>query len=76
MLNVPLKKDSVWLNHNQMAELFDRNVMTVGRHVNNAIREKLAGLPLLQNLRQLPPSSKNYINYRPNLQIVGEIIDN
>ena len=25
-LNVPLKNDSVWLNRNQMAELFDRDV--------------------------------------------------
>lgn len=37
-LNVPLKNDSVWLNRNQMAELFDRDVKTIGKHINNAIR--------------------------------------
>ena len=46
-LNVPLKNDSVWLNRNQMAELFDRDVKTIGKHVNSAIREELAGLPVV-----------------------------
>ena len=46
-LNVPLKNDSVWLNRNQMAELFDRDVKTIGKHVNNAIREELTGLPVV-----------------------------
>ena len=41
-LNVPLKNDSVWLNRNQMAELFDRDVKTIGKHVNSAIREEWA----------------------------------
>ena len=57
-LNVPLKNDSVWLNRNQMAELFDRDVKTIGKHVNSAIREELAGLPVVANLRQLPLTAK------------------
>ena len=46
-LNVPLRNDSVWLNRNQMAELFDRDVKTIGKHVNNAIREELGGLSVV-----------------------------
>jgi hypothetical protein len=46
-LNVPLRNDSVWLNRNQMAELFDRDVKTIGKHVNNAIREELDGIPVV-----------------------------
>ena len=46
-LNVPLRNDSVWLNRNQMAELFDRDVKTIGKHVNNAIREELDGLSVV-----------------------------
>lgn len=37
-LNVPLRNDSVWLNRNQMAELFGRDVKTIGRHIGNALR--------------------------------------
>jgi len=40
-LNVPLRNDSVWLNCNQMAELFGRDVKTIGRHIANALREEL-----------------------------------
>lgn len=40
-LNVPLRNDSVWLNRNQMAELFGRDVKTIGRHIGNALREEI-----------------------------------
>ena len=39
-LKVSLKKESVWLNRNQLAELFDRDVKTIGKHINNVFREK------------------------------------
>ena len=41
-LEVQLKDDTVWLNRNQMALLFDRDVKTIGKHINNALREELA----------------------------------
>tara|TARA_R110002095_G_scaffold206127_3_gene189897 strand:+ start:2252 stop:3241 length:990 start_codon:yes stop_codon:yes gene_type:complete len=31
--------DTVWLNRLQLAELFDRDVKTIGKHVNNVFRE-------------------------------------
>jgi hypothetical protein len=31
-LNVSLKKETVWLNRNQIAKLFDRDVKTIGKH--------------------------------------------
>ena len=40
-LNVTIENDTVWLNRNQMAELFDRDVKTIGKHINNAVREEL-----------------------------------
>lgn len=40
-LNVPLRNDSVWLNRNQMAELFGRDVKTIGRHIGNALYEEV-----------------------------------
>ncbi|MFT7388618.1 MAG: death-on-curing family protein [Candidatus Endobugula sp.] len=32
--------DTVWLNRLQLAELFGRDVKTIGKHVNNVFREK------------------------------------
>ncbi len=40
-LPVEVKNETVWLNRNQMAELFDRDVKTIGKHINNALREEL-----------------------------------
>lgn len=40
-LTVPVNQEMVWLSRNQMAELFDRNIKTIGKHINNALREEL-----------------------------------
>ena len=40
-LSVPVEGDTVWLNRNQMADLFDRDVKTIGKHINNALKEEL-----------------------------------
>ena len=40
-LNVPVKDSTVWLNRNQLAELFERDVKTIGKHINNALKEEL-----------------------------------
>lgn len=60
-LNVPLKNDSVWLNRNQMAELFDRDVKTIGKHVNSANREELAGLPVVAKFATTAADGKTYM---------------
>lgn len=33
--------ETVWLNRNQLAQLFDRDVKTIGKHINNALKEEL-----------------------------------
>lgn len=42
-VSIPVKVDSetVWLNRNQMSELFGRDVKTIGKHINNALKEEL-----------------------------------
>ena len=40
-LSVSVDKGNVWLNRQQMAELFGRDVKTIGKHINNALREEL-----------------------------------
>jgi len=48
-LEVKLEQETVWLNRQQMAELFDRDVKTIGKHINNALREELAPGATLAN---------------------------
>ncbi|MBO4909682.1 MAG: virulence RhuM family protein [Lachnospiraceae bacterium] len=40
-LKVKVDCDTVWLNRNQMSELFGRDVKTIGKHINNALREEM-----------------------------------
>ena len=41
-LEVRVEQETVWLNRNQMAQLFGRDVKTIGKHINNALREELS----------------------------------
>ena len=44
-IEVLLKGETIWLNRQQISELFGRDVKTIGKHINNALREELSGLP-------------------------------
>ena len=46
-LNVKLENETVWLNRQQMAELFGRDYKTVSKHINNALHEELEGEPVV-----------------------------
>lgn len=35
-----LENETVWLNRQQLAELFDRDVKTIGKHINNALKKE------------------------------------
>ena len=57
-LEVHVQGDSVWLNRQQMALLFDRDVKTIGKHIKNALQEELkpvvANSAITQNLEENP----------------------
>ena len=40
-LEVNLKDETVWLNSEQMAQLFGRDYKTIRKHINNALKEEL-----------------------------------
>lgn len=48
-LEVRMNDETVWLNRNQIAQLFGRDVKTIGKHINNALREELNGLSVVAN---------------------------
>ena len=40
-LEVRVEDETVWLNRQQMAILFSRDIKTIGKHINNALKEEL-----------------------------------
>lgn len=40
-LDVKLENETVWLNRQQLSELFGRDIKTIGKHINNALKEEL-----------------------------------
>ena len=46
-IDVLVENDNVWLNRQQMSLLFDRDVKTIGKHINNALKEELALDPVV-----------------------------
>ncbi len=44
-LEVNLKDETVWLNRQQLSKLFNRDVKTIGKHINNALQEELKDIP-------------------------------
>ena len=43
-LEVRLQGETVWLNRQQLATLFGRDVKTIGKHIGNALEEEMAGM--------------------------------
>ena len=60
-LNVPLRNDSVWLNRNQMAELFGRDVKTIGRHIGNALHEEVDAESTVAKFATTAADGKTYM---------------
>ena len=44
-LEVRLDNETVWLNRQQIATLFDRDIKTIGKHITNALQEELSDIP-------------------------------
>ena len=63
-LEVLVESETVWLNRRQIALLFDRDIKTIGKHINNALKEELAIVPTVakfatvQNERQFSVVAK------------------
>ena len=40
-LRVEPQTETVWLNRHQMAQLFERDIKTIGKHIQTAMKEEL-----------------------------------
>ena len=60
-LEVNLKDETVWLNRQQMATLFNRDVKTIGKHINNALAEELADIPTVAKFATVQKEGERFV---------------
>ena len=60
-LEVNLKDETVWLNRQQLSKLFDRDIKTIGKHINNALNEELKGIPTVAKFETVQKEGKREI---------------
>ena len=68
-LNVSVNDNTVWLNRNQLAELFERDVKTIGKHINNALKEELYN-SVVANFATTASDGKTYQVEHYNLDMI------
>ncbi len=54
-LDVKLDGEMLWLNRQQLATLFGRDYKTISKHINNALKEELAGLEVVAKFANTTP---------------------
>ena len=60
-LEVRLKDETVWLNRQQIAQLFGRDVKTIGKHINNALNEELSDIPTVANFAIVQEEGQRWV---------------
>ena len=61
VLSVKIEDETVWLNRNQMALLFGRDVKTIGKHINNALTEELKSVPTVAFFATVQKEGSRYV---------------
>ena len=70
-LPVRIENDSVWLNRNQIAVLFERDIKTIGKHINNALKEELSELnSVVAKFATTATDNKKYMVEHYNLDVI------
>lgn len=72
-LDVRVENETVWLNRNQIALLFDRDVKTIGKHINNALKEELDGLSVVAKFATTASDGKTYQVEYYNIEMITSI---
>jgi len=66
-----LQDETVWLNRHQMAELFDRDIKTIGKHINNIFKEgELDKISVVANFATTADDGKTYQVEYYNLDVI------
>jgi len=67
---VRVEDETVWLNRQQMADLFSRDIKTIGKHINNALREELRSIPVIAKFATTATDGKTYQVEHYNLDMI------
>jgi len=69
-VGVDAASKTVWMNRQQMATLFGRDVKTIGKHIANARREELEEIPVVANFATTAMDGKTYQVEHYNLDMI------
>jgi len=69
-LEVKVENETVWLNRQQLANLFDRDIKTIGKHIANVLKEELKGLSVVANFATTAADGKTYQVEHYNLDMI------
>lgn len=69
-LEVRIEDETVWLNRQQLAELFSRDIKTIGKHINNALSEELDAMPVVAKFATTAADGKVYQVEHYNLDMI------
>ena len=69
-LEIKLNDETVWLNRQQMAILFDRDIKTIGKHISSILREELKGLSVVAKFATTAADGKVYHVEHYNLDMI------
>jgi hypothetical protein len=70
-IEVAFENDTVWLNRQQLATLFDRDVKTIGKHINNVFSEgELDKDSVVANFATTASDGKTYQTEHYNLDVI------
>ena len=72
-LEVNLKDETVWLNTEQIAELFDRDYKTIRKHIKNALQEELTNQDVVAKFATTAADGKTYQIEHYNLDMIISI---
>lgn len=69
-LEVRADGETVWLNRQQLGELFGRDIKTIGKHIANAQREELDGMAVVAKFATTAADGKVYQTEHYNLDMI------
>jgi len=72
-IEVRVKDDTVWLNRHQIAQLFERDIKTIGKHIANAIKEELHSVSVVAKFATTASDGKSYQVEHYNLDMIISI---
>ena len=61
-LEVRMEQETVWLDRAQLSILFDRDIKTIGKHINTALKEELKDLSTVANFATVQQEGNRWVH--------------